>query len=327
VSVANCPCQRHVTVITARDALTELAIPVIGCDGIKSRVRPWVVGAEHPACQAQYTHKVAYRGLVPMDQAIRALGEWTAHNFHHHVGPGAHVTHYPVANHTALNTTVFLSDAEEWPDSKSMVAEGGRDEVLAALHDWHPNVLALVGLLPASLIRWALFDQHEYPVPRYYKGRVCIAGDAAHASSPHHGAGACAGVEDALCLCTLFDDQQKLPEDSDPRSLDAVCASFDALRRTRTQWLVNSSRRACDLYHQPEWADPTRWAKAETCFEELRDRSYKIWDFDADTMVADTRAEYQKAISELSVPLSIPGSHRGARGQSDRQVEVGLANL
>jgi salicylate hydroxylase len=106
-------------------------------------------------------------------------------------------------------------------------------------------------------------------------------------------------VEDALCLCTLFEEQQKLPEDCDPRSLDAVCAAFDALRRTRTQWLVNSSRRVCDLYHQPEWADPTRWAKAETCFEELRDRSYKIWHFDADAMVEDARVEYQKTTDEL----------------------------
>jgi salicylate hydroxylase len=153
-----------------------------------------MVGSEHPASRPQYTHKIAYRGLVPMDQAVRALGEWTAHNFHHHDGPGAHVTHYPVANHTALNTTVFLSDAEPWPDSKYMVAEGSRSEVLAALRDWHPNVLALVGLLPDSLLRWALFDQYEYPVPSYHKGRVCIAGDAAHASSPHHGAGACLGV-------------------------------------------------------------------------------------------------------------------------------------
>lgn len=76
-------------------------------------------------------------------------------------------------------------------------------------------------------------------------------------------------------------------------ALAAAFETFDAVRRPRTQWLVNSSRRACDLYQQPEWAEPKRWTKAETCFEELRDRSYKIWHFNADDMVQQSVAEYR----------------------------------
>lgn len=169
---------------------------VIGCDGIKSNVRKHIFGPENAASYAQYTHKVAYRGLVPMDRATTVLGAWKANNFHHHVGPGAHLTHYPVANNTALNVVVFLSDADPWPssDDNSMVAEGSRDEVQVALKDWHPTVLGLVGLLPDKLVKWALFDLGEFPAPQYYDGPICLAGDAAHASSPHHGASACMGV-------------------------------------------------------------------------------------------------------------------------------------
>lgn len=76
-------------------------------------------------------------------------------------------------------------------------------------------------------------------------------------------------------------------------ALETAFQTFDAVRRKRTQWLVNSSRRVCDLYHQPEWADPRRWVKAETCFEEIRDRSYKIWNFDVNEMVRKTVAEYE----------------------------------
>ena len=129
-----------------------------------------------------------------MDLAVAVLGDWKAYNFHHHVGPGAHMTHYPVANGQALNVVVFLSDPNPWPDHENQVAEGTRDEVLAALQGWHPTVLGIVELLPEKMNTWALFDQGEFPLPRYNSGRVCLAGDAAHASSPHHGAGACLGV-------------------------------------------------------------------------------------------------------------------------------------
>lgn len=173
---------------------------MIGCDGIKSRVRRHIFGPDDPTSYAQYTHKVAYRGLVPMDRAIEVLGEWKANNFHHHVGPGAHVTHYPVGNHSALNVVAFLSDPAPWPDHDNMVAEGRRSDVEAALAKWHPTVLGLVKLLPDKLSRWALFDLAEFPAPRYNVGRICLAGDAAHASSPHHGAAACLGVSRPVYL-------------------------------------------------------------------------------------------------------------------------------
>ena len=83
-----------------------------------------------------------------MDRVIGILGTWKAHNFHHHVGPGAHLTHYPVANHTALNVVVFLSDETPWPDSMTMVSKGTRSEVEKALQGWHPTVLGIVNLLP-----------------------------------------------------------------------------------------------------------------------------------------------------------------------------------
>lgn len=53
---------------------------IIGCDGIKSRTREIVVGRDHPAAQPLYTHKYAYRGLIPMDDAIQILGEERAVN-------------------------------------------------------------------------------------------------------------------------------------------------------------------------------------------------------------------------------------------------------
>lgn len=53
---------------------------IIGCDGIKSRVRQTMLGEGHPSALPSYTHKYAYRGLVPMERAVQAIGEEKAQN-------------------------------------------------------------------------------------------------------------------------------------------------------------------------------------------------------------------------------------------------------
>lgn len=67
------------------DGTTAEADAVIGCDGIKSRVRQVIVGADHPSAHPKYSHKCAYRGLVPMEKAIEAIGEEQAQNACMHV--------------------------------------------------------------------------------------------------------------------------------------------------------------------------------------------------------------------------------------------------
>jgi len=50
-----------------------------------------------------------------------------------------------------------------------------------------------------SMDTWALFDfgENEKQAQSYCKGRICISGDAAHASTPHQGSGAAMAMEDA----------------------------------------------------------------------------------------------------------------------------------
>lgn len=71
--------------MTFEDGSTAEADAVIGCDGIKSTVRQIILGRDHPAARPSYTHKFAYRGLVPMEQAIDAVGEELAQNACMHV--------------------------------------------------------------------------------------------------------------------------------------------------------------------------------------------------------------------------------------------------
>lgn len=237
-----------------------------------------------------------------MDKAVEAVGEYKARNQHSHLGPNAHLLHYPVANQTMINATAFISDNDEWPDNKQTVAPATRTQVETAFRGWNPVVRKLVSLLPENLDKWAVYDTWDYPAPFYNRGRICLAGDAAHASSPHHGAGACMGVEDVLCISTLMRQTSAVTRINEPaikaQALTAAFEVFNAVRRARTQWLVNSSRRVCDLYQQPEWADPQQWVKAETCFEEIKDRSLKIWHFDYHAMIEETITEFERRLAK-----------------------------
>jgi 2-polyprenyl-6-methoxyphenol hydroxylase-like FAD-dependent oxidoreductase len=63
-----------------KDNTTVTADAVIGADGVHSPTRAFLLGADHPATKPQFTHTVAYRGLIPMDEAREAIGSEFSEN-------------------------------------------------------------------------------------------------------------------------------------------------------------------------------------------------------------------------------------------------------
>lgn len=232
-----------------------------------------------------------------MDKVEPVLGTFKARNQHMHVGPGAHLLHFPVAGGTLLNVVAFADEFKDWHlgDTNgvgNMTAPATREQVEDVFRGWGPTVTSIVALLPDNLDRWGIFDTYDHPAPTYVQGRVCLAGDAAHASAPHHGAGAGIGVEDALALCTLFEKLQG-SMDQDFGSMSSVdkCAAveralhiYDRVRKPRSQWLVESSREVCDIY---EWKYPGTLTDWNKCIAEITKRSHKLWYFDIDGMIAE----------------------------------------
>lgn len=270
---------------------------MIGCDGIKSRIRRILLEDEHPECCApQYTHKVAYRTLIPMDAAISALGEETARNQNMHIGPHRHVLHFPVADQMLLNVVAFDTDPNTWVEEKDkaagtqLVSSATRDEIVKAFDAWSKPVRNLLALFPDTTTKWGIFDTCEHPCPFYSKGSICIVGDAAHASSPHHGAGAGVGIEDSLCLVTAmeaaFGEHRDGGDISAGEALRAAFSAYDEVRRERSQWLVKSSREVSEIYEMT-YLDTGR--DMEKCLKEIECRSHKIWYFDYELMLKETR--------------------------------------
>ncbi|KAF3055965.1 Salicylate hydroxylase [Daldinia childiae] len=277
------------------DGTSATADAVIGCDGIKSRVRQLLFGEDNPASYPSYAHQVAYRGLIQMDKALAALGEEKALNQCMHMGPKGHILNFPVAQHTLMNVVAFADDEGEWPHEK-LTAPATREEVVRYFEGWGPAVRTIAGLLDDSLDKWAIFDTYDHPAPTFSKGCICIAGDAAHATSPHHGAGAGFGVEDALALGTVIQEAittLKAGGASKEAVLSASFRAYDAARRERAQWLVRSSRQVCKTY---EWANPDCGDDPELCLKDIEWRAHKIWYFDIDGMIRDAKSAYQKLV-------------------------------
>lgn len=212
---------------------------VVGCDGVKSRVRPILLGEDNPAAQPVFTGKYAYRGLIPMDKAAALLGDNLARNNTIYSGYHGHLLTVPIEKGKTMNVVAFRTKQDgKWEDER-WVLPMEKEHMRRDFEGWGENVKDIVNLMEKPDV-WALFNHP--PAETYYKGRVCLLGDAAHASTPHQGAGAGMALEDAFVLSHV------LGQVDDGSSLEKAFQAYDETRRLRTQRLVKTSREAGELY-------------------------------------------------------------------------------
>ncbi len=221
-----------------RDGTTAMASAVIGCDGIKSKVRNAVWGrVSEPA----FDNEVAYRAMVPRDVAEATFGQEVALNGHLYCGYGAYVVHYPVENRNFINVVACKKHATlngVW-EHDDWTVPTSKEEIATTFADWYPPLIKLLTdfSLPS---KWAMFFMRNNQ--QYYRGRVCLLGDSAHASMPHLGGGAGMAMEDAYTLSNLI---ACVPG---PDSLPEAFRAYDAVRRPRTQGLVERSQLAMNVW-------------------------------------------------------------------------------
>lgn len=84
--------------------------------------------------------------------------------------------------------------------------------------------------------QWAIFDHPS--ISTYARSRVAILGDAAHASTPHQGAGAGQAIEDSHILAEVLGDPRVAEAEHAIRAFQA----YDAVRRPRSQRVVTTSK-------------------------------------------------------------------------------------
>ena len=294
-----CHFSKHLdTIVEEEDQLrlrfhdgTEItADAVIGCDGIKSRVRAWMVGENDPRARPTYTHKYAYRGLIPVEKAKAALGEDNAVNSKMHMGKDGHILTFPVSHGKVMNVVAFWTNPDDWPDHSKLTLPSKREHVYRDFQHFGPTVQHIISLLEDDLDCWAIFDLGDHPMEFYNKGRVCLLGDAAHATSPHHGSGAGFCIEDAAVMCELLADQRV--KEGGRKGIEAAFKAFSDSRIERANWLVQSSRRSGDMYEWRVHGDDA--AKIEA---ECKERDEKIWNSQISDMIEEGRQALTSALA------------------------------
>ncbi|KAL8797087.1 MAG: hypothetical protein Q9182_007257 [Xanthomendoza sp. 2 TL-2023] len=260
------------------DGSTAAAGVVIGCDGIRSRVRQLLLGKASNIEDCIFTSKYAFRGLVPMATAKSAIGDKLAGNCQMYLGPGKSVLTYPINAGETMNVVAFVTKEDGVWEESDWVLPDKRDELLAAFADWQPQVQNILQMMDKPAI-WALFE--HAPAPYYFQNRVAILGDAAHASTPHQGAGAGQALEDALIMCELLADDRIESMQDIPKAFRA----YDAVRRPRSQRVVSTSRAAGQLYG----FQSLEGGKVAELRENLLQRYRWIWEHDMMKQVEQAR--------------------------------------
>lgn len=160
---------------------------VIGADGIKSAVRKSIFG-EVPL---RYSGQTCWRGIVKLSMTPEMKSN--SYEIWGNEG-GSRFGMVPISENEVYFFTTFLTEA------------GGKDEprkvkrkLLSIYSDFGDVAQQIIeARLEENIIRSDIYDFK--PIKKWWTGRVVLIGDAAHATTPNLGQGACQAVEDAFVL-------------------------------------------------------------------------------------------------------------------------------
>jgi salicylate hydroxylase/6-hydroxynicotinate 3-monooxygenase len=203
------------------DGSSVTAGAVIGADGVHSKVREFLLGAERP----RFTGRVAHRTVFP----TAAMGGFALDTCTKWWGPDRHIVTYPVT--ASRDQTYFVTSVPDpgW-DVESWSAEGDMAEVRAALAGFHPDVQRVLDAC-RHVHKWALFERD--PLPYWSQGPVALLGDACHPMMPYMAQGGASALEDAAMLARCLQGTASMEQ--------ALC-SYAATRLPRTTCMQLTSR-------------------------------------------------------------------------------------
>lgn len=204
-------------VVETTDGTRLEADLVIAADGIRSSIRQ----ALHQRDDVRYAGYTAYRGItaeqVPGEGSTSGGETW---------GAGVRFGHLPLVD----GRTYWFATANRPAGETS---EDHHGDVSALVGDWHEPIPQLLAATPASAVLRGDICDLRLPLRRFDHGRVVLLGDAAHATTPNLGQGACAAIEDAAVLAARLTDQP---------DIEGALAAYDRRRRPATLGLVGASR-------------------------------------------------------------------------------------
>ncbi|MFF7991494.1 FAD-dependent monooxygenase [Kitasatospora xanthocidica] len=191
---------------------------VVGFDGIGSPLRSHLYG---DAYAPEYTGFANWRVTLPRSPEVRGV-VMSAGNLK------AKALLTPISEELMYLGSVFAEAEDFRPDPER--AHEQLHERLAGFGG--PIAEALAQVTDPAAVVYSRISQVTVEQP-WHVGRIVLAGDAAHASTPHLAQGAAMAVEDALVLAQSLDAAEDLP---------AALTAWEERRRPRAMWVQALSR-------------------------------------------------------------------------------------
>ncbi len=197
---------------------------VVGADGIYSKTRERVFpGAPRP----KFTGQVIYRIVAERPPGFDRT--------HFYMGPDSKLGFNPVSR-----THMYMFLLQRSPANPWVAVEDQPRRLCEAMAGWGgiaPQVRETVMTSNAHTINYRPLEAVLLPDP-WYRGRVVLIGDAAHATTPHLASGAGMAVEDGIVLA------EEIARDG---NIDAALPRFMARRFERGKLVVENSLRLGEL--------------------------------------------------------------------------------
>lgn len=182
--------------------------------------------------------------MIPVDDFRKACPgtSWKTTFF----GTGKHMVVFPVRGGQMINFVGYVWDA----DSLRLVGRGGPwcetdvsvEDAVADYAGWSEQCHRLLRAIPEPS-RWGVFAVPPIETPVDPSGMGVIIGDAAHATTPHNGAGAGQAVEDGLFISQLLTSALTTEAEDRKGAVQRALGVYKEFRHARGLHNVVSSKR------------------------------------------------------------------------------------
>lgn len=202
----------HSVNIRFADGKETNAAIVIGADGIHSMARNFLFGN----CTLRDALQPCWRGIatVAIDEKNTAKEAWL---YGKRFG-------FVAVNDTQVYWYALVN-------KKDKEISLNKSELTEQFNGFHPTIKNIIEKTEEEkIIRNDIFDLE--PIQHWHKNRVCLIGDAAHATTPNMGQGACQAIEDAYVLAECL---AKYPD------YEKAFSQYETLRKPKAQFVVNTS--------------------------------------------------------------------------------------
>ena len=198
---------------------------VVGADGIHSAVRNSVA----PGSEPSYAGIAGWVGIVPND-GLLPVG--VVKEF---VGAGKRCGLLPLSNNR-----LYFNFAAAWDRSQPRPASGWTGVVERLFAGWPSQLQAVFRRLEDREPIYLEISDIPH-LARWSAGRATLLGDAAHATTPTVGQGACQALEDVVVLVRCLE--------SGATDVVEALLRYESERRRRAEQLVAISHRGVERLH------------------------------------------------------------------------------